>query len=113
MSDGAGEVAINLIPLRDGVPAEDFKRFSSEVDQPFCLAQDVVRGFSAFAVTRRDPGAPSVDIVEVMSLTSWEEWVRVRDNLEEMSKVTSGFEELVDPATVRTLFATPIEPGSP
>ena len=113
MSDEAREVAINLIPLRDGVPVADFEQFSLEVDQPVCLAQDVVRGFSAFAVTRRDPGAPSVDIVEVMSLTSWEEWVKVRDNLDEMSEVTTGFEKFVDPTTVHTLFATPIEPGSP
>jgi hypothetical protein len=111
MSDGVGDVAINLIPLRDGVRVEDFQRFSTDVDQPICLAQDVVRGFSAFAVTRRDPGAPSVDVVEVMSLASWDEWVKVRDNLQEMSAVTEGFEKLVDPATVRTLFARPIENG--
>jgi hypothetical protein len=109
MNDRVGEVAINLIPLRDGVPIDDFKRFSSEVDQPLCLAQDVVLGFSAYAVTGRGPGAPSVDIVEVMSLTSWDDWVDVRDNLEAMAEVTSGFERLVDPTTVRTLFATPIE----
>jgi hypothetical protein len=104
------EVAVNLIPLRAGASLDEFSRFSSEVDQPTCLAQDVVLGFDAFAVTRRDAGAPSVDVVELMTVRSWAEWVDVRDNLPQMEKVTSGFEKLVDPATVRTLFGTPILP---
>lgn len=108
MPDHPPEVAVNLIPLRPGASIEEFSRFSAEVDQPICLAQDVVLGFDAFAVTRRDEGAPAVDVVEVMTVRSWREWVDVRDNLPQMGDVTSGFERLIDPATVRTLFATPI-----
>jgi hypothetical protein len=108
MANGNIEVAVNLIPLREGAAIEDFKRFSATVDQPICLAQDAVLGFDAFAVTRRDEGAPSVDVVEVMTVRSWNEWVEVRDNLPQMEEVTSGFEKLIDPATVRSLFATPI-----
>jgi hypothetical protein len=103
MDSGGGEFAINLIPLRPEARVEDFARFSSQVDQPICLAQDVVLGFNAFAVTRRDEGAPSVDVVEVMHVRSWDEWVEVRDNLPGMEPVTRGFEELVDPSTVRQL----------
>ncbi len=99
------DVAINLIPLRPGVAQDEFARFSSSVDQPICLAQDVVDGFDAFVVVRRDPGAPAVDIVEVMQVSSWDRWVDVRDNLEAMKPVTEGFERLVDPASVRTIFA--------
>ncbi len=111
MASGDAEVAVNLIPLREGASIEDFKRFSATVDQPICLAQDVVLGFDAFAVTRRDEGAPSVDVVEVMTVRSWAEWVEVRDNLAAMNEVNEGFEKLIDPATVRTLFATKIERG--
>lgn len=103
------EVAINLIPVREGVDPAEFARFSTTVDRPICLRQDVVEGFDAYLVTRRDPGAPSVDIVEVMTLRSWAEWVDVRDNLPEMSEVTAGFDRLVESAAVRTIFATPIE----
>jgi hypothetical protein len=110
MDQGGGEFAINLIPLRPGARVEDFARFSAEVDQPICLAQDVVQGFDAFAITRRDDGAPSVDVVEVMHVRSWSEWVGVRDNLPGMEPVTRGFEELVDPSTVRTLFGVAIPP---
>jgi hypothetical protein len=98
------DIAINLIPLRPGVAQADFTRFSAEVDQPICLAQDVVLGFDAFAVVRRDPGAPAVDIVEVMEVSSWERWVQTRDHLDALKPVTEGFDRLVDPATVRTIF---------
>jgi hypothetical protein len=111
MEQRDGEFAINLIPLRSGARMEDFKRFSSEVDQPICLAQDVVENFQAFAVTRRDDGAPSVDVVELMHVRSWAEWVGVRDNLPGMGPVTSGFETLVDSSTVCTLFGLRIAPA--
>ena len=106
----AGEYAINLIPMRPGIEVADFARFSAEVDQPTLLAQDVVLGFDAYAVTRRDEGAPSVDIVEVMHVRSWGEWVQVRDNADAIKPVGEGFEQRVDPGTVRTLFGTRIEP---
>ncbi len=104
-----GEYAFNLIPLREGAALEEFRRFSAELDQPTLLAQDVVLGFDAYAVTRRDEGAPSVDIVEVMHVRSWEEWVDVRDGSEALKPVSARFEELIDPATVRTIFGTRIE----
>lgn len=106
----AGEYAINLIPMREGVDPQEFVKFSAEVDQPVLLAQDVVLGFDAYSITRRDEGAPSVEIVEVMHVRSWDEWVDVRDNAEAIKPVGEGFEKCVDPSTVRTLFGTKIEP---
>lgn len=107
----SGEFAINLIPLRPGVKLDDFRRFSAEVDQPTLLAQDAVLGFEAYAITRRDEGAPSVDIVEVMHVSSWDRWVEVRDNAEDLKPVTDGFVQRVDPAAVRTIFGTRIDPA--
>ena len=104
------EYAINLIPMREGVSVDDFAKFSAEVDQPTLLAQDVVLGVDAYAITRRDEGAPSVDIVEIMHVRSWPEWVEVRDNAEALEPVTEGFMRLVDPDTVRTIFGTRVEP---
>jgi hypothetical protein len=103
------EYAVNLIPLRQGAKLDDFKAFSAELDQPTLLAQDVVLGFDAYAITRRDEGAPSVDVVEVMHVRSWAEWVDVRDSSEAIKPVGARFEELIDPSTVRTLFGTRIE----
>ena len=100
--------AINLLPLKPDVAAADFARFSAELDQPACLAQDVAEGFDAYAVTRRDPDAPAFDIVEVMTVRSWREWERVRDGMDELKPITERFDQLVEGAGVRTLFATPI-----
>ena len=107
----SGEYAINLIPLRSGIPLTDFAKFSAEVDQPTLLAQDVVLGFDVYAVTRRDKGTPSVDIVEVMHVRAWDEWVDVRDNSEAIKPVGDGFEKRVDPSAVRTIFGSRIEPA--
>lgn len=106
------DIAINLIKLRPKAAIEEFARFSTDLDQPTCLAQDVVEGFDAFAVARRDPGAPSVDIVEVMQVRSWPEWVEVRDNLAELAPVTKEFNRLVAPDGVSTIFARLIPRGA-
>jgi hypothetical protein len=106
----AGIYAINLITLREGVPVADFARFSAELDQPTCLAQDVVLGFDAFAVERREPGAPGVDVVEVMHVRSWDEWTAVRDGLPEMERVVAEFDALVPSGGVQTVFARRIDP---
>lgn len=104
-----GEYAFNLIPLRDPAKIDEFRKFSAELDQPTLLAQDVVKGFDAYAVTRRDEGAPSVDIVEVMHVRSWDEWVEVRDSAEALKPVSARFDELIDASAVRTIFGTRIE----
>jgi hypothetical protein len=100
--------AINFLPLKQGAAIGDFEKFSAELDQPTCLAQDVVEGFDAYAVTRRGEGAPAFDIVEVMTVRSWSEWEKVRDGLADMAPVIEGFDQLIDGDGVRTLFATPI-----
>jgi hypothetical protein len=108
---GDGRVcAINLLPLKAGARVADFERFSAELDQPTCLAQDVVEGFDAYAVTHRAPGAPAFDVVEVMTVRSWSEWERVRDGLAALEPVVERFDQLIDGDAVRTLFATPIPP---
>jgi hypothetical protein len=107
----AGVYAINLLTLRDGVAVEDFARFSAELDQPTCLAQDVVLGFDAYAVEGREPGSGSFSIVEAMHVRSWDEWVAVRDGLPAMGRVVDGFDALVPPGGVETVFARRIDPG--
>lgn len=102
-------VAINFIPLREGVSVDEFAHFSSTLDQPLCLSQDVVQSFDAYRVTGGDRGAQHFDVLEVMRVRSWAEWERVRDGLADLIPVTSRFDELVDSSQVRTVFATKIE----
>lgn len=98
--------ALNLIPLRPGVEVEEFERFSREVDQPLLRSLPVVLRFDAYAV-ERSVGASGLefDIVELMAVESWEEWVRVRDEGTDQRLVEAGerFTRLVEPDSVVTL----------
>jgi hypothetical protein len=97
------DYAINLIPLRPGVSAEDFAAFSLELDQPALIGQDVVESFEVYAVEHATDGAPRVDVVEVLGVRSWEEWERLRDSLPELEPLNERFAELIDPDTVVTM----------
>jgi hypothetical protein len=102
-------VAINFIPLREGVSVDEFAHFSSTLDQPLCLSQDVVLSFDAYRIVGGERGTQHFDVLEVMCLRSWAEWEHVRDGLADLLPVTSRFDELVDSSQVRTVFATKIE----
>jgi hypothetical protein len=107
-ADHGGIVAVNLIPMRPGVPVDDFAHFSATVDQPLCLQQPIVQSFEVYRVNQQVPGLPQIDIVELMRVRDWAEWEKVRDNLDALRPVMDGFDRLVDASSVRTLFATPI-----
>jgi hypothetical protein len=111
MSERDEVIAINLIPMRSGVDPARFAEFSATIDQPTCLSKDVVLAFDAYRVPAADAAAVGADIIEVMHVRSWRAWEQVRDNDPELEPVTRGFDELADPATVRTLFVTPIRPA--
>lgn len=103
-------VAVNLFSMLPGVDPAEFERFSSEVDRPTCLAHgDIVRRFEAFRVVQSPDGAPA-DILEVMEVSDWADWERLRDTHPTLRPVIDGFDTLVDPATVRTYFTHTI-PG--
>ncbi|WP_422746279.1 hypothetical protein ACN27E_01550 [Mycobacterium sp. WMMD1722] len=90
--------AINTFRLRPGVTAEDFERFSAELDRPVCLRFDVVRGFDVYL---SEDGA----VVEIMTVTSWPEWEKVRDGAPELKPVVQRFDQLVEPGSVTTVLA--------
>jgi hypothetical protein len=96
--------AANMFSLLPGVDPAEFERFSTQIDQPTCLAfGDIVKSFAAYRVATAPDGAPA-DIVEVMHVTDWAAWEQVRDNDPAFTPVMDGFNELVDVTTVRTWF---------
>lgn len=102
-------IAINMFRMREGVSPTRFAEFSAEIDQPTCLAhRDVVRRFDAYRVLRPLEGEPGADIVEVMEVSDWQEWVRVRDHDPSMTAVMTGFDELVEARSVRSALVVPI-----
>ena len=95
--------AVNMFSLRPGITTAEFERFSVELDRPTCLAFDVVQSFEVFLVDR--DGSTGFDVIEIMTVTSWPEWERVRDGAPELKAVVARFDELVEPESVSTLFA--------
>ncbi|CDR17538.1 hypothetical protein [Streptomyces iranensis] len=105
-------LVVNMFRMRPGIPPDRFAEFSATVDQPLCLAHsDIVTRFDAFRVAGPTGEAVGADIVEVMELSDWNAWVRVRDHHPSLRPVMSGFDELVDPASVRSSFVVPILRG--
>jgi hypothetical protein len=99
--------AVNTFRLRAGVSAEQFEKFSAELDRPTCLALDVVLEFDVFFAerTEAEPADPSgIDVVEIMTVTSWPEWERIRDTAPELKPVVAKFDELVESGSVSTLL---------
>jgi hypothetical protein len=90
--------AVNMFRLRPGVSVSDFERFSVELDRPRCLAFDVVLGFEVYLATE------TTDVIEVMTVSSWPEWEKVRDSAPELEPVVQRFDELVEPGSVTTVF---------
>lgn len=100
--------AVNLFSLRPGVTAAQFEAFSADLDQPTCLAFDVVERFDVYV--GQSEGASRVDVVEIMTVRSWPEWEAVRDDAPEFKPVLKRFDELVQPGSVSTLFTRHVPP---
>ncbi|CAN5447044.1 hypothetical protein BH11ACT7_BH11ACT7_22280 [soil metagenome] len=96
--------AVNMFRLRPGVTLADFERFSAELDRPRCLAFDVVLGFEVYLAEKVDDDPSSPDVIEVMTVASWSEWEQVRDSAPELKPVVQRFDELVEPASISTVF---------
>jgi hypothetical protein len=97
--------AVNLIPLRPGADFGEFERFSNELDRPACHGSGVVKSFEVYRVEGRPDAEPaSVDVVEVMGITSWEEWQAALAGDHDLETAAREFERLVDPAQVTTFL---------
>jgi len=106
-------VAVNMFRLRPGIAADRFARFSATVDQPTLSSYpDVVSQFQAYRVAEAngDVGL-AVDIVEIMQVSDWPAWERLRDHDPALRPVTTGFDQLVDPSSVRSSLVLPILRG--
>jgi hypothetical protein len=105
--------AINTFRLRPGVGAEQFERFSAELDRPTCLAFDAVLGFDVYLADEATGGdGASVTVVEVMTVSSWTEWQRLLESAPELKPVIERFDELVEPGSVSTLLTRELTPSA-
>lgn len=109
-----GEVfAVNMFSLRPGVEHAEFERFSTDLDRPTCLAfGHIVKSFDVYLVSSAPDGAPA-DVIEIMHVTDWAAWEKVRDHDPAFAPVMDGFTTLVDVSTVRTWFTRALPGGTP
>ncbi|MDF2825657.1 MAG: hypothetical protein K0R68_3065 [Mycobacterium sp.] len=105
----AGDVvAVTMFSLLPGVDANEFLRFSTDLDQPTCRAfGDVVRSFEVYRVDVAPDGAPA-DVLEVMHVADWAAWEQIRDHHPAFRPVMHEFTRLVDLTSIRTWFAQPV-----
>jgi hypothetical protein len=61
----------------------------------------VVQSFDVYIV---EGAGSSIDVIEVMTVTSWADWEAVRDHAAELKPVVDRFAQLVDEDTVVTHF---------
>lgn len=105
MTGGAPVYAVNIFSLRDGVSVEEFARFSADEDRPACLATPVVTSFDTYHIST-DGDPPRV--MEIMGLTSYDEWTRLVSSLPALQPVVRRFAELVNTDAISTLLVTPL-----
>ena len=107
-----GDVAFSLFTLRPGIDRAQFEAFSAELDQPALLDQDVVERVEVYAVERSTGDGLRIDAVELLEVTDWAEWERVRDSSTDFAPVVERFAELIDPDTVIILRGPRIAQGA-
>lgn len=102
-------LVVNTFRMRAGVSPQQFTDFSARIDQPLCTAHaDIVTRFDVYLVGEATAQALDADVVEVFEVTDWDAWIQLRDNHPSLTPVMSGFDELVEPDSVRSSFVTPI-----
>jgi hypothetical protein len=65
---------IVLYDLLPGVSADEFAKWSSEVDQPACRAFAACHGFDVYVVERQDGSGPRYQVIEDIRAESAEAW---------------------------------------
>lgn len=105
------ELIINHMRLREGVEIDEFARFSAEVDQPTLLAQAVVLDVGVYVVAGADPDAPA-EIIEIIEVTSRDDWASARDRIPGFAEMNARFGELVDTEALRKSPGYRIRPAS-
>lgn len=108
VATGEPAVIINLVALKNDVDAEEFARFSVEVDRPIWLAQDVVRKFEVFQVADGSPDRGPVQFVEIIEVSSLEEWHEASEESDVGREMAAAFGSLADGDAVRTMITNQI-----
>lgn len=96
--------------LADGITREEFRRWSSEIDQPTVLKLPGINRYDIFEVDRVEEGGPMPDIIDVIEAESLDAWLAA-DGHPSMTEIVSDFfERICKEGSIRTYYTTKIEP---
>lgn len=91
--------------LRSKEGAEAYERWSRERDQVVLREQPEILGFDVYMVEdveSREDGGGAYDVVEEITISSWEDFQRVLET-EPLKQLGREFGDVADPASVTTL----------
>ncbi len=96
--------------LKEGVSLERYAAWSSEVDQRITPGQDGVIRFEVYAIEGAENGKPYCHIVEDIEVESYEAFAKTVAG-PGMSYILETIKDLVDEATVQTVYGSRILPA--
>jgi hypothetical protein len=97
-----------MYKLKEGVPLDDYIRWSQEVDQRITPGQPGMIRFEVYVIEGQDgEGEPTYDIVEDLEVTSWEEWEKTVAG-DGMAYIRETGVHFVDLSTVVTMYGSRI-----
>jgi len=95
--------------LADGITREEFRRWSSEIDQPTVMKLPGIRRYEIFEVDRVEEGGPMPDILDVVEAESLEAWLAADRHPSMTGIVSDFFGRICKEDSIRTYYTTKIE----
>ena len=96
-----------MYKLKPGANIEDFRKFSREIDHKVTPRQKGVRSFDTFVITGADKGQPPYQIIDVLEVESYDQWLKVSAS-DAMKPVFEQWNKLADESSVLTIYGEKI-----
>jgi len=97
-----------MYKLKPGVKIEDYRKWSTTVDQVITPFQPNVYRFEVYEIEGTDKGEITYQIVEDIDVESWEAWQAVTSS-EGMKEVVRTWDNYGDSSTLKIIYGNKIK----
>ena len=97
-----------MYKLKPGVTIEEYREWSTSVDQKITPFQPGVHRFEVYEIEGAEKGKPEYQIVEDIDVESWEEWQKTLSG-EEMKKVVESWGQYGDESPLMVMYGRKIK----